>query len=69
MAELSDERLFSITNRKTVPARIRQLEALGIKYGLRADRTLVVLEEEVQRVLTGGGKIVRPDTEPDWDAL
>jgi hypothetical protein len=67
--ELSQERLVGITRRKTVPAQVRQLRALGIRFGQRADKTLVVLEEEVQRVLTGQSKIPSTGAEPDWGAM
>ncbi len=70
MPELSPARLKQLTDRIQKRAQVRQLQALGIRYGERADGTLVVLEEEVSRVLYGGGSTIRTkELEPDWGAI
>lgn len=70
MPELTPDRIVSLTNRQRVPAQIRQLQALGIRYGQRADGSLVVLDEEVRRVLYGGeSRMPAKEPEPDWEAV
>ena len=39
MTPRSPERIVEITKRQRVPAQIRQLDALGIRYAMRADKT------------------------------
>lgn len=48
---LSSSQITSLTDRRTKPAQRRMLDALGVKYGLRADGSLVVLESAVEAAI------------------
>lgn len=45
---LSPSQIADLTTRRTKPAQRRQLDALGVKYGMRLDGSLVVLESAVE---------------------
>lgn len=68
--KLTKEELKDLTDRSTYPAQVRRLRELGIRFRVTADRTIVVLPEEVRRALMGEEKSqVVVTTEPDWSAL
>ena len=48
---LSPSQVADLTERRTKPAQRRQLDALGVKYGMRADGSLVVLESAVEAAI------------------
>ena len=48
---LTADQITSLTDRRTRPAQRRQLDALGVKYGLRADGSLVVLQSAVEAAI------------------
>lgn len=48
---LTPDQLKSLTDRRTRPAQRRMLDALGVKYGLRADGSLVVLQSAVEAAI------------------
>ncbi len=51
---LTGDEVHALTDRQTKPAQRRMLDALGIKYGMRADASLVVLRSTVEAVLGVG---------------
>ena len=48
---LTPDQLESLTDRRTRPAQRRMLDALGVKYGMRADGSLVVLQSAVEAAI------------------
>ena len=48
---LTPDQLKSLTDRRTRPAQRRMLDALGVKYGMRADGSLVVLQSAVEAAI------------------
>ncbi|NGY03445.1 DUF4224 domain-containing protein [Solimonas terrae] len=68
---LTDEEIESLTRKKQHAAQARALDAIGLKYAMRGDGSLVVLHSAVEALLN-------PDTkrkpkpaipEPNWDAI
>lgn len=68
---LSERDIADLTKRKRAKAQQKQLNAMGIQYKVRADGSVVVLQEHVQRLLGGLEQSVRQRSirEPKWEAL
>lgn len=67
---LTDEEVHALTNRQKQPAQRRMLDALGIKDGMRADASLVVLRSTVEAVLgVGTSARGRKKTTPNWEGI
>ena len=48
---LTDDEIRELTGRERRPAQVRQLNAMGIAFKQRADRSIVVLRAHVDQVL------------------
>ncbi|NKF21529.1 DUF4224 domain-containing protein [Solimonas marina] len=67
---LTDAQIERLTGKKQHAAQARQLQAIGLKYAMRADGSLVVLESAVESLLNPEAKRkVRKSPEPNWEAL
>lgn len=66
---LSDEDLFQLTKKKQRAAQARVLDALGLKYGMRGDKSIVVLQAAVDAMLNPTGKKKVAEPEPNWEAV
>ncbi len=67
---LTEEEVRALTNRQTKPAQRKMPIALGVKFGIRADASLVVLRSAVEAALGGATKArARKKTEPRFDLV
>lgn len=67
---LNDADIEKLTGRHRRDAQARALRHLGIDHRVRADGSIVVLEEHIKKVLGGfTEKKVRTKTTPNWGAL
>lgn len=66
---LTNDELQALTGRERRPAQIRQLQAMGITYRQRADRSIVVLAAHVHQVLGASQGQQRPAKAPqiNWE--
>lgn len=55
---LTPDELAEITGRRRCDAQARELKALGIPFGRRSDRSLVVLRSVVEHLLGAGAQRV-----------
>lgn len=68
---LTKRELAELTGHRVRAYQKAELAHLGIRYGIRADGSLVVLREEVDRVLIGAqtARPARRAAEPCLDAI
>ncbi len=69
---LTEEEVRALTNRQTKPAQRKMLIALGVKFGIRADASLVVLRSAVEAALGGSSTTKtreRKKTEPNFSMV
>jgi hypothetical protein len=65
---LEPDQIRELTKATTRAKQREVLAALGIKFGVRPDTTLVVLEKEVDRALCGStGESKVPNAGPNWE--
>jgi hypothetical protein len=69
---LTDDEVISLTGRKRRDAQVKALRYMGIEHRTRADGSVVVLAEHVNKILGGiptTEKPLRDKVEPNWEAL
>jgi len=68
---LEDDELYDLTHRKRCDAQLKQLRQMGIQCRVRADGSLAVLREHINREMGGVDSKEKKPTpiEPDWSAL
>lgn len=66
---LTPDELITLTRRKQSVAQARVLQALGVRYAMRPDGTLVVSSAHVEATLGGAPRGAVASREPAWDAL
>ena len=65
---MTDDDLYELTHKRRFSARLRALNAMGIEYRVRPDRTLAVCRAHVDAVLSGRVQFDRAPriAEPNW---
>lgn len=66
---LTTDELRTLTRRKQSVAQRRVLDALGVRYGMRPDGSLVVSVSAVERQLGGAPSSAGAVREPKWEAM
>lgn len=67
---LTPEEITELTGRKTRPAQVRVIKALGLNHRIRPDGFPVILQEHVKKQFDGMTQdSVNKESEPNWDNM
>ena len=68
---LSEDELTQLTGKKLNPARIAQLNFMGIQHKVRADGKIVVLKTHIENLLDNKHRTIsnNKETKPNWEAI
>ena len=68
---LSEKEVVDLTERRTKPAQVRALKAMGIEHRVRPDNSIAILRAHIIKVFDGGSesKSKPKKITPNWDAI